>query len=316
MIKKTALIFGGTGFIGRHIVKNLAAQGYQITIATRVPESAYTLKTAGDNGQIIPIQCDYSNYNAIAECVKDCEIVINCIGILYEKRKGDFTRIHADLPESIAAACAVAKVKRLIHISALGIEQSTSQYAHSKREGETRLLKAFPQATILRPSIVFGEDDDFFNKFAALAKFLPALPLIGGGKTRFQPVHVGDVAKAASIKATSPGKSQGQIYELGGPDILTFKDIYTKLLHYTGQKRALIPLPFAIAEMQAALLSLLPGKPLLTQDQVESLKSNAIVSYDTKHIKTLNDLNITPTPLDMILPDYLINYRAGGRFAA
>lgn len=316
MTQKTAVIFGGTGFVGRHIVRDMAAKGWRIKIATRVPESAYYLKPAGDVGQIVPVTCDYSDYNAVTNLIKGADYVINCIGILFEKRKDNFTRVHSDLPESIATACAVEKVSRFVHISALGIDQSSSKYAASKREGETRILKAFPNATILRPSVIFGEDDNFFNQFAQLAAFLPALPLIGGGHTKFQPVYVGDIAEAVLQALTLPvanGNSpQGQIYECGGPDILTFREIYEKLFSYTNQKRCLISLPFGIAKIQASFLSLLPT-PLLTRDQVESLKTDNIVSPKAK---TLADLNVPQTPLDSILPTYLSQYKPGGRFAA
>jgi NADH dehydrogenase len=315
MIKKTAVVFGGTGFIGKQIVKRLADLGMQIKVATRVPESAYELKPLGDVGQIVPVACNYSDYDSIARLIDGSQIVVNCVGILYEKHAGDFMRIHADVPESIAAACAVAKVGQFVHLSALGVDHSPSLYAASKLAGEARILKAFPAATIMRPSVVFGEDDDFFNKFAALAGFLPALPLIGGGHTRFQPVYVGDVADAivTALTLSHVGKNSpaGRIYELGGPEILSFKEIYQKLFSYTKQKRALMPLPFWLAALQAKILSLLPV-PLLTEDQVESLKADSVVSGNEA---TLEDLKIVPTALDMILPNYLVNYKAGGRFA-
>ena len=316
-MQKTAVIFGGTGFIGRNIVKAMAQRGMRIKVATRVPESAFFLKPLGDIGQIVPVACDYTDYNAIAELTSGADYVINCIGILFEKPgKQAFTRIHADLPESIATAAAISKVKRFVHISALGIDQSSSDYAASKLDGETRILKALPNAIILRPSIVFGKDDDFFNKFAQIAQISPVLPLIGGGETRFQPIYVEDVVNAVlqaiDIPASAKNAPLGKIYELGGPDVLTFKQIFEKLMHYTGLKRCLIPLPFEIAKIQASILSLLP-KPLLTKDQVESLKSDNIVS---KKSLTLSDLDIDPTSLDIVLPTYLTTYRPGGRFSA
>ena len=316
MNQKTAVIFGGTGFVGRYIVNALAEAGWHIRVATRVPELAYSLKTTAHVGQVTAVHCHYNDYDSIASVLKGATIAVNCIGILYERKKGDFTRIHADLPESIAAACAVEGVERLIHLSALGIDQATSQYAKSKREGEARLLKTFPKATILRPSVIFGPEDDFFNKFAQLAGILPILPLIGGGHTQFQPVYVGDVADAAmaAITGSRTGKDnpQGKIYALGGPETLTFSAIYDRLFRHTGRKRCKVPLPFFAAKVQATFLSLLPT-PLLTRDQVESLKTDSIV---TDKALTLETLGITPTALDMILPNYLVNYRAGGRFAA
>ncbi len=315
MTQKTAVIFGGTGFVGRHIVRDLANEGYQIKVVTRVPESAFFLKTAGNVGQIVAVSCDYDDFDSISNVIAGAQVVVNCIAILYERGASTFTKMHSDLPESIATACAVQRVERFVHFSALGIEEGTSEYAKSKLEGESRVLKAFADATILRPSIIFGEDDDFFNKFAKMAGFLPFLPLIGGGKTKFQPVFVGDVAKAAlnTIKMPKTGKNSplGAIYELGGPEILTFKDIYTRLFNNIGFERPLVPMPFGLAKFQAFFLSLMP-KPLLTKDQVESLKTDSIVD---EKAKTLKDLEITPTALDTILPTYLIMYKPGGRFA-
>lgn len=315
-MQKTAVIFGGTGFIGRNLVEALAERGYTVKVATRVPEAAYFLKPLGDVGQIVPVFCDYQDYDSIATLTAGADYVFNCIGILCERGARSFTAIHVDLAESIATAAAVGGAKRLVHISALGADKSKSHYAQSKREGEKRVLKAFPDATILRPSIVFGEDDSFFNKFARLAQILPALPLIGGGETKFQPVYVGDVVKAAmaaiDLPSTGPDAPLGKIYELGGPDILTFKQLFEKMFAYTGQPRCLMTLPFELAKLQAVFLNLLPN-PLLTPDQVESLKTDNIVSAKAL---TLADLQITPTALDIILPDYLITYRPGGRFAA
>ena len=316
-MQKTAVIFGGTGFVGRNIVKALAQRGMRIKIATRVPEAAFFLKPLGDIGQIVPVAYDPADYNAIAELISGADYVFNCVGILFEKPgKQSFTHIHAELPESIATAAAISNVKRLIHISALGIDTSSSNYAASKLDGEKRVLKAFPNATILRPSIIFGKDDDFFNKFAKIAQVAPFLPLIGGGHTQFQPIYIEDVVKAALQAIDMPTSDKtsplGKIYELGGAEVFTFKQIFEKLLHYTGLKRCLVPLPFEIAKMQASILSLLP-KPLLTKDQVESLKSDNIVG---KKALTLSDLNIEPTSLDIILPTYLTTYRPGGRFSA
>ncbi len=312
---KTACIFGGSGFIGTQIVRELARLGYQIKVASRIPERAYFLKPAGAVGQVVPVPCDYSP-KAVNDVVKGCDIVINCVGILYEKKKGDFAKIHTDLPASIAKAAQKAKAERFVHISALGVDQSSSKYAKSKFEGEKAVLKNYKTATILRPSIVFGENDNFFNMFARMAQILPALPLIGGGRTQFQPVFVGDVAdaaiKAISLDGQKAENVQGQIFELGGPETLSFKEIYELLFDQIGFSRPLIPLPFFAAKIQAAFLSLLP-KPLLTMDQVESLKHDNIVQ---KNALTLDDLEIAPTSLSLVLPHYLVQYRPGGRFGA
>lgn len=309
MTQKTAVIFGGTGFIGRHVVRELAARGVLVKVATRVPERAYFLKTSGDVGQIVPVVCDYGDYDGLANLVQGADYVVNCVGILFEKRKGDFTRVHAEFAESIAAACAVAGVGRFVHISALGVDESTSKYAASKLDGERRVAEAYKGAVILRPSIVFGEDDNFFNQFARLAAVLPVLPLIGGGKTKFQPVFVGDVADAI-MRGLTDASTNG-VYQLGGPEIVTFEQVYERLFAYTGRKRCLVSLPFGVAKIQAIFLSLLPT-PLLTRDQVESLKTDSIVA---KNAAGLADLGIEATALDMILPQYLGQYKVGGRFA-
>jgi len=308
---KTACVFGGTGFIGRQVVRELAERGYRIKIATRVPERAYFLKPCGQVGQIVPVPCDYQDPKSIAEVIKDCDAVVNTIGILYQQGKHSrFKKIHAELPSTIAKACAKAGVESFVHISALGADKAGSRYARSKLEGEKAVRSNFKQATILRPSIVFGEDDSFFNMFAKMAGVLPALPLIGGGKTKFQPVYVGDVADAV-MKAIEKPEAQGKIYELGGPEVKTFKELFELMFKYTGQRRALVPLPFFVAKIEALFLQLLP-KPLLTPDQVESLKSDNVVQGGAL---TLSDLGIEPHSLDSILPTYLEQYRPGGRFA-
>ena len=308
---KVACVFGGTGFVGRQIVRELAKKGYIIKVATRVPERAYFLKPAGTVGQVVPFQCDYSDEASIASAVAGCEVVVNCIGILFEKSwKQRFQVIHAELPGLIAAVSAKAGVKNFIHLSALAIDKATSKYAKTKLEGEKAVKKAFPASVILRPSVIFGEDDAFFNMFAEMSRYAPALPLIGGGKTKFQPVYVGDVADAVMAALDEP-EAQGQIYELGGPDVVTFKEIYQKLFEYTGRKRCLVSLPFGLAKVQATFMSVLPNPPL-TRDQVESLKTDNVVS---KKAKGLADLGVHSTAMSLILPTYLESYRAGGRFA-
>ena len=306
---KMACVFGGTGFIGRHVVRRLADQGYTVKVATRVPERAYFLKTCGNVGQIVPFACRSGDEAAIRAAVQGCEVVVNCIGILFEKNKSNFTKIHTELPRAIAKACTAEKVSRLIHISALGCEDAQSKYGKSKLNGELAVLENFPRATILRPSVVFGAEDDFFNMFGRMVTILPALPLIGGGKTKFQLVYVGDVA-AAVLKAAALSETEGQTYELGGPDILTLRGIYERLFAETGRKRMLISLPWGVAKLQGCMMGLLP-KPPLTADQVETLKTDNVV---TAEAKTLKDLDIMPTSLDIILPGYLARFKPGGRF--
>ncbi len=308
---KTAAIFGGTGFIGSQAVRLLAKQGFIVKVAARVPERAYDLKPCGHVGQVVPLACDYSDPAAIRAAVAGSDCVINCTGILFERGRTTFDAIHATLPRVIAEACRETGAARFVHISALGAEQGTSRYARSKKAGEEAARASFPAVTILRPSVVFGPDDDFFNKFAHMARFLPALPLIGGGHTKFQPVYVGDVARAVMAALTQPGAA-GRTYELGGPDIVDFRRIYEMLFEMTGRRRHLVTLPWGLAKIDGAILSLLP-KPPLTADQVESLKTDTVVSNGAAG---LQDLGIAPTSMAQILPGYLEHYRAGGKFGA
>lgn len=307
---KTACIFGGTGFIGRQIVRELAERGVRVKVATRVPEKAFFLKPCGSVGQIVPYACDYSDHNSIQKAVSGCDYVVNCIGILFEKKNGGFEKTHADLPAAIAKACKKENVKSFVHISALGIEENNSKYAQTKLDGEKAVKKNFKDVSILKPSVVFGPDDDFFNKFAKMAKIVPFLPLIGGGKTKFQPVYVGDVADAA-ITCLISESYKGEVYELGGPDIVSFKEIYETLFEHTNDPKPLLNLPWGIAKLQGKILSLAPTPPL-TADQVETLKVDNMVS-DTA--KTLKDLGIKAVAMDCVLPTYLARYRPGGRFA-
>lgn len=313
--RKIATIFGGTGFVGRHVVKRLAAEGYTVKVATRIPEQANFLKTCGNIGQIVPFYCNYHDIASLREAVEGADIVVNCIGILFEKKKNNFARLHAELPGQIAEAAARENVGRFVHISALGIEQATSKYAATKRAGEVAVVNACPWATILRPSVIFGADDNFFNMFARLTKVAPALPLIGGGKTKFQPVFVGDVAQAVMaallIPAIHEADPRGKIYELGGPEIVTLRQIYQMVLEGTGCRRLMIPVPFFLAKIKAAFLSLMPT-PLLTPDQVENMKFDNIVSPAAL---TLSHLGVAATGMGLVVPAYLETYKAGGRFA-
>lgn len=309
-MQKIATVFGGTGFLGRQIVRELAKRGYTIKVASRAPERAYFLRTAGFVGQIVPFACDYSNPESLGVAVRGADIVVNCIGILYERRKGDFKKVHADFPAALAAACAYEKVQDFIHISALGVEQGRSQYLKTKAAGEKNVLENFPAATILRPSVMFGEDDNFFNRFARLAQILPALILINKGQTKFQPVYVGDVADAVMACVDNPA-AKGQVFELGGPEIVTFREIYERLFRYTQRRRCLVNVSFGLAKAKASILGLMPN-PILTRDQVETLKSDSIVSGNRPGFQ---ELGITPTAMDLILPEYLETYRPGGRFS-
>lgn len=305
MSQQVVTIFGGSGFLGRYIVQELAEKGYRIKVATRFPDDSLFLKPSGTVGQIAPIFADIRDADSINKAIKGSDIVINAIGILYEKGKQRFAKVHAQGAEAIAKAAKKEGVTKLIHISALGVDQpSKSKYARTKHDGEKAVLKAFKDATILRPSVVFGPEDNFFNMFASLARFLPALPLIGGGKTKFQPVYAGDIAKAV-VAAIKNDKAQGKTYELGGPEILDFKEIMQYVLRETKQCRFLVPLPFSVASLEAFFLEFFP-KPLLTRDQVKLLKVDNVVSKKAKGFK---DLGIEPTALDAIVPEYLERYQ-------
>lgn len=307
---KTATVFGGTGFIGRYLVQRLARDGYSVRIPTRQPSKANRLRVSGVVGQVVPLKMSLQDDNALAAAVQGADWVINLVGILAETRRQKFQTLHAELPGRIAKACAAAGVKSLVHVSAIGASaESKAGYAQTKAAGEEAVKAAFPDATILRPSVVFGPEDEFLNRFGQMSMFSPALPLIGGGQTRFQPVYVADVAEAIH-KALATPECRGETYELGGPRRYTFKQVLEYINQESGRNRALVTLPFPIASIKGAVLEKLPGQ-MLTRDQVTMLKSDNIV--DDK-AKTLADLGIEPTAMEVIAPSYLYRYRKGGRF--
>ncbi|RDD61527.1 complex I NDUFA9 subunit family protein [Ferruginivarius sediminum] len=309
---RVATVFGGSGFIGRYIVMRLAKEGWVVRVPVRDPEAAHFLQPLGNVGQIVRMGVAIQDEAAVKWAVEGADAVFNCTGILFEPSKHQtFEELHHRGPERIAKAAADAGVKRLVHISAIGADsKSESLYAQSKGRGEKAVLKAFPDATILRPSLVIGPEDGFFNRFAVMARLSPALPLIGGGKTKFQPVYVGDVADAA-MKAVHDPATKGQTYELGGPRTYTFKQLMEMLLKEIRRKRLLLPVPFSVAEIQGRVLQLLPSPPL-TKDQVTLLKKDNVVSK--KRAKTFEDLGIKPQAIEVIIPAYLERYRPGGRF--
>lgn len=295
-------IFGGTGFIGSEIVRILAGQGYTLRLAERHPKKADRVKfNAAHIGQIAPMACDFSE-ESLNNVIAGSSVVINCTGILSEKGRRTFFNTHTLLPEEIARACKKQDVDHFVHISALGVDQAKSKYAKSKLAGEKAIQKAFDKVTILRPSIVFGPGDSFFNMFAGMAQLVPALPLIGGGETKFQPVFVGDVADAVAqaMKDTKFGT-----YELGGPEVADFRELLEKMKHHTGQGVALIPIPVALARVKAFFMGMLPNPPL-TQDQIKSLETDNIVSDGALK---LSDLGVKPTFMDSILPRYLSRFK-------
>jgi uncharacterized protein YbjT (DUF2867 family) len=303
-------VFGGSGFLGRHAVRALANAGYRIRVAVRRPNLANFLLPMGTVGQIQVVKANIGDSDQIAAAVRGADIVINLVGILYQSGRQRFEYVHAEAAGAIAEAAKAAGAHAFVQVSSIGADaESESAYARSKAGGEASVRAAFPDATILRPSIVFGPEDDFFNRFAALARMIPFLPLIGGGHTKFQPVYVSDVA-AAIVKCAGDPATQGHVYELGGPSIYSFKELMELILRETNRKRLLLPVPYWIAMLQATFLQLMP-KPVLTRDQVTLLKTDNVVSNGAL---SLADLGIHPDSLEAILPAYLWRFRAEGQF--
>jgi len=308
--QKIIAIFGAGGFIGKHLMRELTRLGYRIKVATRNPYLKGYLKPLGSPGQIELFKTNILNSEEVNQVLKNSDIVINLVGILYESRKQKFEHIHSHFPYLLSNLCNEIGIKKLIHVSALGVkEKHVSKYMQSKLQGEKNVSENFKTSIILRPSVVFGPEDKFFNTFASIAQFSPALPLIGGGKTKFAPIYVGDVSKAIA-KALELNNSEPSIYELGGPENYSFKELMEILLREIKKKRFLIPIPFGFAKFQSYFLQMLPN-PLLTPDQVELLKHNNIVSGDHP---TLKDLGISGTQIQSILPKYIYRFRTGGQF--
>ena len=309
-------IIGGSGFLGRHIVRALARRGYRIRVACRRPDLAGHLQPLGNTGQIMMVQANVRYPASLAAACEGAYAVINLTGVLYSAGAQSFDAVHAFGAEASAKAAKAAKARVFIQMSAIGADEtSTAQYARSKAEGETRARAAFPGTIVLRPSIVFGPEDSFFNRFAGMARIAPALPLIGGGETKFQPVFVGDVAEAVA-KLVDEGEATGKTYELGGPEVFSFRQLMQFTLDTIGRKRLLVPLPWGLARLQAGILGLLP-KPMLTLDQVELLKSDNVVSEAARRDGlSLEGLGITPQGIEGIVPGYLYRYRKAGQFTA
>ena len=301
-------MLGGSGFIGRYVVKRLAARGDVVPVGCRNAEEAKFLKPMGDVGQVEPLNITIDNEERLAPFLAGSSAVVNCVGILRESGTQTFERVHHLGPALLARVGREAGVDRFMHISAIGADpRSSSTYARTKAAGEVAVRDAFPTATILRPSVVFGPEDQFFNRFATMAMLTPMLPLIGGGETRFQPVYIGDVADAV-IRCLEDPATAGRTYELGGPKIYTLRELFELLLHEIRRRRWFVNLPFELAALQAKFMSILPNPPL-TSDQVELLKRDNIVSPGAL---TLSSLGIAPTAVEAILPTYLDRYRQGG----
>jgi NADH dehydrogenase len=305
-------VFGASGFIGRHIVRRLARDGFTVRAPSRDPEKALILKPMGDVGQIVPMLCNIRNDASVAAAIGDSGAVINLLGILYEKGRNTFQSVHVEAAARITRLSREQGAQRLIHMSALGADKaSSSAYARSKAAGEDAVRAFFPDASILRPSIVFGPEDHFFNMFAALARLSPVLPLIGGGHTKFQPVYAGDVAEA--VRRILRDGAHGHVYELGGPAVYTFRQLLELMLEVIGRHRRFINLPWKFVHAQAFFMEFLPH-PMLTRDQIELLKTDNVLR--DRMALTFRDLGIAPVAPELILPAYLGRFRRGGVEAA
>ena len=305
--RNVATVFGGSGFVGRYVVQRLAALGYVTRIAVRDPEGAMFLRPMGRVGQIVPMFASLAHDATVARAVEGAELVVNLVGILAERRAGDFTRLQAQGAGRIASLSAAAGVRRMVQLSAIGADTaSPSVYARTKAEGEAAVLAAMPNATVLRPSLVFGPEDKFFNRFAAMAQVLPFMPVIAGD-TRMQPVYVGDVADAVLAGLTRLDAA-GVTYELGGPRVWTFREILAYILRETRRKRPLVNIPMGLARFQASIAEKLPTKPF-TRDQLLLLSRDNVVATGSPG---LPELGIAATPVELIVPAYLDRYRPGG----
>jgi uncharacterized protein YbjT (DUF2867 family) len=306
-------VFGGSGFLGRHVVRALARRGYRVRVAVRNPNLAGHLQPLGNVGQIQAVQANLRVRWSIDRAVQCADHVINLVGILFESGRQSFDAVQ-DFGARAVAEAARAEGAKLTHVSAIGADvESTAGYARTKARGEQAVLETMPDAVIFRPSIMFGPEDGFFNRFAAMARLSPALPLIGGGHTKFQPVYVADVAEA--IARSVEGKVEGgRIYELGGPETMSFKQCMEKMLEVIERKRMLVSVPWGLARLQGSLLGLLPN-PLLTRDQVEMLRTDNVVSQTAEQEgRTFAAPGIKPQAMDAILPSYLWQYRPAGQF--
>jgi NADH dehydrogenase len=312
-LPKLVTIFGGSGFLGRHVVRALAKRGYRIRVATRRPDLAGHLQPLGNVGQIQAVQANIRVRWSVDRAVEGADCAINLVGILYESGRQTFNNVQDFGARAVAEAARAANAK-LVHGSALGADlDSPSAYASSKGRGEKAVLETVKDAVIMRPSVLFGPGDGFFNRFADMARFSPVLPLIGGGHTKFQLAYVGDVAEAYA-RAVDGNVKGGRIYELGGPQVLSFRECMEEMLEIIDRQRVLVPVPWWVARMQGSLLGLLP-KPLLTRDQVILLQSDNIVSADAlKTGRSFAGLGIQPQSIAAILPSYLWRYRPAGQF--
>lgn len=315
MSARLVTIFGGSGFVGRHLVQALAKAGWRVRVAVRRPDLAGHLQPLGAVGQIHAVQANIRNRDSIARAMAGADAVVNLVGILTESGRQKFATVQAQGARMVAEEAARAGITNFVQLSAIGADAgSSSEYARTKAAGEAAVLAAIPSAVILRPSIVFGPEDGFFNRFADMARFVPAIPLVGGGVTKFQPVYVGDVAQAALAALEGRAKA-GATYELGGPQVQSFRALVEYILTLTNRSRVPLNLPFGVAKLVGSVLECLPGK-LLTVDQVSLLEQDNVVGAVAKaEGRTLEGLGIDPTNFESVVPTYLYAFRPHGQFA-
>lgn len=313
---KLVTVFGGSGFVGRHVVRSLARRGWRVRVAVRRPDLAGFLQPLGGVGQILPVQANLRYRWSVDQAVAGADAVVNLVGLLQESGKQNFDAVHVFGAGAIAEAARGAGISNVVHLSAIGADaNSNSSYARTKAAGEAAVRETVSKAVIMRPSIVFGPEDDFFNRFASMARFSPALPLIGGGETKFQPVFVGDVAEAVA-KAVDGEAQAGATYELGGPQVKSFRECLELMLEIIGRKRLLLPVPFGVARMAGRFLQHVPGAPL-TVDQVRLLEHDNVVSAAAAAAGlTLDGLGLQADSMAAILPSYLWRFREHGQFDA
>ncbi len=316
-------VFGGSGFVGRHTVRALAQAGWRVRVACRRPDLAYHLQPLGRVGQVTAVQANLRYPASVLAAVKGADAIVNLVGVRMPKGRQTFETVHAFGARTIGRAAKEAGAKAVVHVSAIGAEaQAVSAYARSKGQGEAGILEGFSNATIVRPSLIFGPEDDFFNSFAAIARISPVIPLFGGGQSRFQPVYVGDVARALAglCEGSAPN---GAVYELGGPEVKTFEELMRYICSVTGRKRLFAPVPLPVANVQAFALELLhklslgiwPEWLTLTRDQLNLLQSDNIVSDNAvAEARTLQGLGINPESIETIVPTYLYRFRKTGQF--
>lgn len=317
-MNKLVTIYGGSGFVGRYIARRMAKEGWRVRVAVRRPNDALFVKPYGVVGQVEPVACNIRDDASVRAVMKGADAVVNCVGILNRSGKNTFDAVQAEGAARIARIAAEEGVANLVHLSAIGAdENSPSEYQQTKAAGEKAILAAFPNAVILRPSVIFGNEDGFFNRFAAMARFGPILPVVGAN-TRFQPVYVDDVAQAAVLGIT--GQAAPGIYELGGPDVETFRDLMRQMLAVIRRRRLIVNIPFFAASIMGGAFDLLQAVTLgviqngmVTRDQVRNLRADNVV---TPGAKGFADLGITPTAMEAVLPEYLWRYRPSGQYAA